>query len=184
MMNAMLLSSNLPQNLWEEALLTTNYLLNRIPHKKSQNIPYEKWKERKTSYKFLSVGCLLNVVVLKPKKIKIRQKTVDCIFIGYTSNSCAYRFIVHKSYISNIHVNTIMESRNATFFENVFPHKMSCEARLQKCLFDAITSESHNRSNVELKKDEELRRSKRIRISKSFELDFFNLFVRKRTSNI
>ena len=44
MMNAMLISSGLPQNLWGEALLTANYLLNRIPHKKSQNIPYEKWK--------------------------------------------------------------------------------------------------------------------------------------------
>ncbi|KAL4038513.1 hypothetical protein IC575_002134 [Cucumis melo] len=42
MMNAMLISSSLPQNLWGEALLTENYLLNRIPHKKSQNIPYEK----------------------------------------------------------------------------------------------------------------------------------------------
>ena len=50
-----------------------------------------------------------------------------------------------------------MESRNATFFENVFPHKMSCEARLQKCSFDAITSESLNRSNVELNKDKELK---------------------------
>ena len=52
----MLISSGLPQNLWGEALLTANYLLNKIPHKKSQNIPYEKWKGRKPSYKFLKVG--------------------------------------------------------------------------------------------------------------------------------
>ena len=163
-MNAMLISSGLPQNLWGEALSTANYLLNRIPHKKSQNIPYEKWKGRKPSYKFLKVwGCLAKVVVPKPKMVKIGPKTVDCIFIGYASNNCAYRFIVHKSDISDIHVNTIMESRNATFFENIFTHKMFCEARLQKCSFDAITSESHNRSNVELMKDEELRRSKRMR---------------------
>ena len=70
-----------------------------------------------------------------------------------------------------------MESRNATFFENVFPHKMSCEARLQKHSFDAITSESHNRSNVELTKDEELRRSKRMRISKSFGHDIFTYLL-------
>ena len=55
MMNAMLISSGLPKNLWGEALLIANYLLNRIPHKKSQNIPYEKWKGRKPSYKFLKV---------------------------------------------------------------------------------------------------------------------------------
>ena len=49
-----------------------------------------------------------------------------------------------------------MESSNATFFENVFPHEMSCETRLQKHSLDAITSASHNRSNVELNKDEDL----------------------------
>ena len=106
----MLISSGLPQNLWGEALLTTNYLWNRIPHKKSQNIPYKKWKGRKPSYKFLKVwGCLAKVVVPKSKMVKIGQKTVDCIFIGYASNNCAYRFIVHKSDISDIHVNTIKE---------------------------------------------------------------------------
>ena len=55
MMNAMFISSGLPQNLWRETLLTANYLLNRILHKKSPNIPYEKWKGRKPSYKFLKV---------------------------------------------------------------------------------------------------------------------------------
>ena len=98
-------------------------------------------KEKKPSYKFLKVwGCLIKVVMPKPKMVKIGQKTFDCIFISYASISCAYRFIVHKSDISDINVNIIMESRNATFCENVFPHKMSCEARLQKRSFDAITS--------------------------------------------
>ncbi|KAL0551992.1 hypothetical protein IC582_011085 [Cucumis melo] len=109
--------------------------------------------------------------------VKIGSENVDCIFIGYASNSYAYGFLVHKSDISNIHVNTIMESRNATFFENVFPHKISCEARLQKCSFDVITSESQNRSNVELNKDEKLRRSKRMRISKSFGPDFLTYLL-------
>ena len=116
--------------------------------------------------------CLAKVVVPKPKMVKIGQKIVDCIFIGCASNNCAYRFLVHKSDILDIHVNTIMKSRNAIFFENVFPHRRSCEARLQKHSFDAITSESHNTSNVELNKDEELRQSKRMRISKLFGPDF------------
>ena len=53
MNNAILISSSLPQNLWGDALSTINYILNRIPHKKSQNT-HEKWKERK-HYKFLKV---------------------------------------------------------------------------------------------------------------------------------
>ena len=35
MMNAMLLSSSLPQNLWGEATLSTNYILNKFPRKKT-----------------------------------------------------------------------------------------------------------------------------------------------------
>ena len=35
MMNAMLISSGLPQNLWGEAILSTNYILNRIPPKRT-----------------------------------------------------------------------------------------------------------------------------------------------------
>ena len=48
---------------------------------------------------------------------------MDCIFIGYVLNSSAYRFLVHKSEILDIHVNMIIESRDAVFFEDIFPYK-------------------------------------------------------------
>ena len=44
MMKALLLSSGLPQNLWGEEILSANYILNRIPHKKTNKSPYELWK--------------------------------------------------------------------------------------------------------------------------------------------
>ena len=81
MMNAMLLSSGIPQNLWGEAILSANYVLNRIPHKKTKSIPYELWKGRPPSYKYLKVwGCLAKVEVPVPKKTKIGPKTVDCVY--------------------------------------------------------------------------------------------------------
>ena len=55
MMNALLLSSRLPQNLWGEAILSANYILNRIPQRKSNQSPYELWKGRRPSYKYLKV---------------------------------------------------------------------------------------------------------------------------------
>ena len=122
MMNAMLLSSGLPQNMWGEAILSSNYLLNKVPRKKEDKTPYELWKGRIPSYKYLRVwGCLAKVAVPTPKKMKIGPKMVDCIFIGYAHNSNAYRFLVYESKISDIHKNTIMESRNASFLEDVFP---------------------------------------------------------------
>ena len=41
MVNSMIVSSGAPQNLWGEALLTVNYILNRVPHKKLGLIPFE-----------------------------------------------------------------------------------------------------------------------------------------------
>ena len=72
MMNAMLISYNLPQNMWGEGVLTGNYHLNKIPKKKVEKTPYELWKGRKPSYKYLRVwGCLAKVTVPPPKTVKI-----------------------------------------------------------------------------------------------------------------
>ena len=117
MMNAMLISSGLPQNLWGEAILATNYILNKLPRKKTKKTPYKLWKGKMPSYQFLKVwGCLAKVVVPTPKRIKIGSNSVDCVFIGYAHNSSAYRFLIHKSDVPDMNVNTVIESRNAVFF--------------------------------------------------------------------
>ena len=79
-----------------------------------------------------SVGCLAKVAIPSPKKTKIGPKTIDCIFIGYVKNSSAYRFLIHKSEHSEMHVNTIIESRNASLFEHVFPNKIGQETSNRK----------------------------------------------------
>ena len=66
-------------------------------------------------------GCLAKVTVPSPKMVKIRPKTIYCIFIDYAHNSAAYRFLAHESNIPNIHKNTTLESRNASFIEDAFP---------------------------------------------------------------
>jgi hypothetical protein len=59
------------------------------------------------------------------RKEKLGPKTVDCIFLGYAHNSAAYRFLVIRSEVADVHVNNVIESRDATFFEDVFPMKSS-----------------------------------------------------------
>ncbi|GJW98979.1 retrotransposon protein, putative, ty1-copia subclass, partial [Tanacetum coccineum] len=87
-----------------------------------EETPYELWIGRKPSYQYLRVwGCLAKVAVTTPKAQKIGPKSVDCIFIGYAKNRSAYRFIVHDSKNPDIQKNAVMESRNASFFENIFP---------------------------------------------------------------
>jgi hypothetical protein len=57
------------------------------------------------------------------KKRKLGPKTVDYVFWGYAFHNIGYKFLIVKSEISDIHVRTIMESSDATFFENIFPMK-------------------------------------------------------------
>ena len=184
MMNAMMQESGVTQNMWGEALMTSNYILNKIPHKVTGKTPYELWKCIVHSYKYMKVwGCLAKVAVPAPKKVTIGPKTVDCIFIGYAHHSSAYRFLVHKSDIPDIHVNTIMESRNASFFEDIFPCKDKIHpkrTREERDVGEASTSAIglDNGENAEI----ELRRSKRARKETNFGDDFSDDFThRKRT---
>ena len=48
---------------------------------------------------------------------------MDCVFLGYAFHSIGYRFFVVKSEVLDMHVGTIMESNDATFFEDIFPMK-------------------------------------------------------------
>ncbi|KAD6119649.1 hypothetical protein E3N88_10920 [Mikania micrantha] len=114
------------------------------------------------------------VVVPPPKVQRIGPKTVDCVFIGYAHHSSAYQFLVYDSKNPEIHKNTIMESRNASFFEEVFP-----------CLKKELPSSStpvdeivHDEDQEQLEAEEvEPRRSKRQRIEKSFGPDFLTYMV-------
>ena len=174
-MNAMLISSGLPQNMWGEAILSANYLLNKVPKKKAEKTPYELWKGMNPSYKYLRVwGCLTKVVVPPPKKVRIGPKTIDCIFISYAHNSVAYRFLVYESNIPDIHQNTIMESRNASFFEDVFPYGSKEKPSSSKRVLETI----HETSKDEDTDGEvEPRRSKRAKTEKSFGPDFLTYML-------
>lgn len=84
MMNAMLVSSSTPHNLWGEAVLISRFLQNRIPHKKIGKTPYELWKDYLSNLKYLKVlACLAKVMLTNPKRKKIVSKTPDCLFISY-----------------------------------------------------------------------------------------------------
>ena len=62
--------------------------------------------------------CLAKVLAPLPKKTKL----IDFVFIGCALDSSAYRFLIHKSEIHDIHVNMIIKSRDV-FFEDVFLYK-------------------------------------------------------------
>ncbi|KAL4342226.1 hypothetical protein GQ457_08G033870 [Hibiscus cannabinus] len=161
-MNCMLISSNAHENLWGEAILSACHLQNRIPYKKTGKTPYELWKGYSPNLKYLKVwGCLAKVMLPYSKKRIISSKTYDYMFIGYVEHSIAYRFLVLRSDI--LEKNTIVETKNAEFFEHVFPLKTNL-------LLHAPTIQTGYDHN-------ELRRSKRPRTEKSFGSNFYTYVV-------
>ena len=74
---------------------------------------------------------------------------------------------MYESNNSEIHKNMIMESRNVSFFENVFPYKSSEVASSSKW----VRSEEEEHTE-DVQEEVEPRRSKRARVEKSFGPDF------------
>ena len=149
MINAMLLNAELPFNLWGEALLAACHILNRIPLKKNKISPYELWKGRKPNIGYFKVwGCLAYCKNNNPRT-KMGPRGIKCAFVGYATNSKAYRLL-------NLESNMIIESRDVEFFENLLTFGNNFQSPLNK-------ESQVDTSPKVVKQPSEPRRSKRIR---------------------
>jgi hypothetical protein len=116
------------------------------------------------------------------KKRKLRPKIVDCTFLGYAHHSITYMFLLIKSGVGDVYIDIFLESRDATFFENIFLmknlHSMSTLSK--NVIVDTTPEPSENFVHAEHALEpvhEEIdskatRRSKRQRTTKSFGDDF------------
>jgi hypothetical protein len=68
------------------ALLTSCHVQNRVPLKNKEKSPYKEWIGKKLSLSYLC--------------------TVDCVFLGYAHHSIAYRCLVIKLEVPDVHVDT------------------------------------------------------------------------------
>ena len=106
-----------------------------------------------------------------PKRTKLGPKTIDCVFIGFANASAAYRFIVYKSEVHDIHVNTILESIDVEFFEDVFPYKESRMSAMNKRTRDEPSTLKVQEQDIEP------RRGSRIKKPKNFSPDFISFMT-------
>jgi hypothetical protein len=76
LVNAMLDTAGLSKAWWGEAILTASHVLNRIPNKSKETIPYEIWVGREPSLSYLPTwGCLAKVNIPITKERKLGPKT-------------------------------------------------------------------------------------------------------------
>ena len=149
-------------------LLLVIYLIEFLYIKKNNITPYELWKNKKPNLSYFKTwGCRAIVRLPYPKRKKLGEKGIECIFLGYALHSKAYRFLVIESN-SSIGVNTITESRDAIFYENRFTTIPRLEYNQEK----EFILLPYEKSSEPPSESIEPRRSKRARIAKSFGPDF------------
>ncbi|KAJ9698075.1 hypothetical protein PVL29_007267 [Vitis rotundifolia] len=110
----LLLHSNVPFRFWGDAVLTTWYLINRMPSSVLHDqIPHSLLFPDQPLY-FLPpriFGCTCFIHILTPEQDKLSAKATKCIFLGYSRLQKDYR-----CYSSETHRYFL--SANVTFFED------------------------------------------------------------------
>lgn len=107
----MLLDAGLPRKFWAEAVNTAVYLQNRLPTKATDITPFEVWFGRKPDLSHLRVfGCEVYAWKPQQKRKKFESKAVKLTFVGYATDSKAYRLL-------NTKTGEIVISRDVRFLE-------------------------------------------------------------------
>jgi len=105
--------AKLSHQFWQDAIDTSNYIKNRLPHKGNRNkIPYETLNKTKVDYSNIRVfGCKVFFYLPKNFRSKLDNNASPGIFLGYSDNPTGYKILD----VSN---NKIILSRNVEFFES------------------------------------------------------------------
>ena len=93
MARSLLQAKGLPNQFWGEAVATAVYILTLSPTRAvPDQTPYVAWTGRKPWVSHLKIfGCIAYALVDAHKHCKLDEKSVKCIFVGYSTNSKAYR---------------------------------------------------------------------------------------------
>ncbi|CAH9101308.1 unnamed protein product [Cuscuta epithymum] len=108
----MLIQSKLPHFMWADAINTACFTQNRtVIHKRFDKMPYEIVFKRLPNIAFFRVfGCKCYIMNDRDARGKLDPKENEGIFIGYSTNSKAYRVYLKDR-------RTVMESINVSFYE-------------------------------------------------------------------
>jgi hypothetical protein len=138
---ALLFQATLPKHFWGDAILTAAYLINRTltPILKGKT-PFECLFHTKPSYSHLKVfGCQCFVSTHPTRPSKFDPRAHECVFIGYPHDQKGYK-------LYNLTTKNILVSRDAIFFEHVFPFKPSPVPHSRSHSLNLIPTISHTPS--------------------------------------
>ena len=117
---ALLTHASMPLKYWSYAILTSVYLINRMPTPTLDNqSPYQKLFHSPPKYTHLhNFGCLCYPWLRPYAPHKLAPKSIACVFLGYSSTQHAYLCLdplTHRIY----------SSRHVRFVEDTYPFSKS-----------------------------------------------------------
>ncbi|KAI3781841.1 hypothetical protein L2E82_11867 [Cichorium intybus] len=118
---SLLFQSNLPLKYWGEAVLTSVFLINRIPSSVLNGLsPFELVYKRPPKLDFLRIfGCLC-IATRFTNFDKFSERVEKTILIGYSVDKKEYKLL-------SLETGLVFFSRDVTFYETVFPFKMKSD---------------------------------------------------------
>lgn len=139
MARSLLKEKELPNKYWAEAVATSVCLLNLSPTKAVLNqTPYEAWSGEKPSVSHLKIfGCIAYALIDSHNRSKLDDKSTKCIFVGYCTQSKAYRLYEPVK-------GKVIISRNVIFDEEAnwkWQEESGCVQTNVQSLIDAPTVE-------------------------------------------
>ena len=140
MARCLLIGSGLHEKFWAEATDTAVYLKNRCPTKALDGkTPYEVWNKIKPSVGHLRVfGTRVIMLDKRLNKSKFGKKGMECILIGYCSESKAYR-------LYNVETKKLCKSRDVKFLDEL--SNESPQNRLEEKDFSQVFTLPDNSSS-------------------------------------
>lgn len=114
---SMLFHSSLPKSYWGEAIVTANYVQNRLPSKAlpPSKTPYEFWFHRKPNLSHLRVFGSIAFAKINDSHTKLDFRTEECIFLGYSDQSKALR-------LERLRDKTVILSQDAVVLDDQTAH--------------------------------------------------------------
>ncbi|PKU81655.1 Retrovirus-related Pol polyprotein from transposon TNT 1-94 [Dendrobium catenatum] len=112
----LLYTASVPTSFWLDAVLTTTYLINRMPSSNTGNkSPYELLHLQQPEYAHLKTfGCACFPLIPASSRNKFQPRSHLCVFLGYSEKYKGYKCLDITSY-------KIVMSRHVKFDEHYFP---------------------------------------------------------------
>ncbi|MCI17896.1 gag-pol polyprotein, partial [Trifolium medium] len=111
----MLHAKNLPHHFWAEAMNTACHIHNRVTLRTgTSSTLYELWKGRKPTVKYFHVfDSKCYILADREQRRKMDPKSDEGIFLGYSTNSRAYRVFNSRTRVVMESINVVVDDSSA-----------------------------------------------------------------------